>query len=155
MILWRLCGAQHARAFDGGYGLLHDGRWNTTGHAVTYCSTSPSLCVLEKLVHVEDPGLLPALVVIRYAVPDGVGVETISLAGLPESWRVREILTQQRGDEWHRSLRAPLLRVPSAIVPLAGSPDANVLINHRHPAAAEITIAAAAPFALDMRLYHG
>jgi RES domain-containing protein len=36
-----------ARSFDGGYGLLYDGRWNTAGHAVTYCATSPSLCLLE------------------------------------------------------------------------------------------------------------
>ena len=56
MQLWRLSGAAHARAFDGGYGLLYPGRWNSAGRAVTYCATSPSLCVLEKLVHVEDPG---------------------------------------------------------------------------------------------------
>src|SRR5258708_39409735 len=62
MLLWRLSGLQHAEAFDGGYGLLYDGRWNTVGHAVTYCATSPSLCVLEKLVHVQDPALLPELV---------------------------------------------------------------------------------------------
>ena len=54
MLLWRLSGVQHAEAFDGGYGLLFEGRWNTIGHAVAYCATSPSLCVLEKLVHVED-----------------------------------------------------------------------------------------------------
>ncbi|HSU06220.1 MAG TPA: RES family NAD+ phosphorylase, partial [Acetobacteraceae bacterium] len=46
MLLWRLSGRQHANAFDGGYGLLFNGRWNTVGHAVTYCATSPSLCVL-------------------------------------------------------------------------------------------------------------
>jgi RES domain-containing protein len=54
MLLWRLSGLRHASSFDGGYGLLFDGRWNTVGHAVTYCAISPSLCVLEKLVHVED-----------------------------------------------------------------------------------------------------
>jgi RES domain-containing protein len=85
MILWRLSGEQHARSLDGGYGLAHDGRWNTAGHAVTYCATSPSLCVLEKLVHVEDPDLLPALVMVRYDVPDGMGMETLSVAELPES----------------------------------------------------------------------
>lgn len=57
MILWRLSGVEHARAFDGSYGLLFDGRWNTMGRPVTYAATSPSLCVLEKLVHIEDPAL--------------------------------------------------------------------------------------------------
>jgi RES domain-containing protein len=41
MILWRLAGQQHAGAFDRDYGFLYDGRWNTVGHAVTYCATSP------------------------------------------------------------------------------------------------------------------
>ena len=153
MILWRLSGIQHAKSFDGGYGLLYDGRWNTAGHAVTYCATSPSLCVLEKLVHVEDPGLLPALVMVRYDVPDSLAMETIAVGDLPESWRRQESLTQQRGDQWHAALAAPLLRVPSAIVPLDGSPDMNVLINHRHPAAAEIRMVAAEAFVLDGRLF--
>jgi RES domain-containing protein len=153
MILWRLSGAQQALAFDGGFGLLYDGRWNTAGHAVTYCATSPSLCVLEKLVHVQDPELLPELVMVRYEAPDGLDVETIPIAELPDSWRLQESRTQQRGDRWHAALATPLLRVPSAIVPLEGSPDMNVLINHRHPAVAEITFAKAEPFVLDARLF--
>lgn len=153
MIVWRLSGEQHALSFDGGYGLLHDGRWNTAGHAITYSATAPSLCVLEKLVHIEDPGLLPALVMVRYDVPDRLNVETISIAELPELWRLQESLTQRRGDRWHTTLGIPLLRVPSAIVPLDGSPDVNVLINHRHPAAAQITIAAVETFVLDTRLF--
>jgi len=153
MVLWRLSGERHARAFDGGYGLLHDGRWNTAGHAVTYCATSPALCVLEKLVHVEDPDLLPALVMVRYDVPDSLSAETVSLAELPASWQLQESWTQQRGDRWHTAMIAPLLSVPSAIVPLEGSPDRNVLINHRHPAAVGITVLAADAFVLDTRLF--
>ena len=153
MILWRLSGKRHAQSFDGGYGLLYDGRWNTAGHAVTYCATSPSLCVLEKLVHVQDPELLPELVMVRYEVPNGVGVETISIAELPKSWWLQESWTRQHGDQWHAALATPLLRVPSAIVPLDGSPDMNVLVNHRHAAAAEITIVAAESFVLDARLF--
>lgn len=153
MILWRLSGEQHAGTFDGGYGLLHDGRWNTIGHAVTYCATSPSLCVLEKLVHVQDPDLLPTLVMVRYDVPDRLAAETVSLAELPHDWRLQESWTQHRGDTWHVALQSPLLRVPSAIVPLEDSPDLNVLINHRHPEAARIILAASEPFVLDTRLF--
>ncbi len=153
MLLWRLCGVRHAQAFDGGYGLLFDGRWNTAGHAVTYCSTSPSLCLLEKLVHIENPALLPPLVMARYDVPDGLTLESIGVAELSEMWRAEESWTQERGDRWHEALQAPLLSVPSAIVPFDGSPDVNVLINHRHPAAAQIRLVAAEPFALDLRLF--
>jgi RES domain-containing protein len=132
MRLWRLSGRQHADAFDGGYGLLFDGRWNTMGHAVTYCATSPSLCVLEKLVHIEAPSLLPDLVMLTYDVPDQLTREIVALGDLPIDWRQDETLTQRRGDEWHRPRATPLLQVPSAVVPLVGSPDQNVLINHTH-----------------------
>ncbi|MFO1187709.1 MAG: RES family NAD+ phosphorylase [Alphaproteobacteria bacterium] len=152
MRLWRLCSARHAQSFDGGYGLLYDGRWNSVGHAVTYCSTSPSLCVLEKLVHVEDPLLLPKLVMVTYGVPDDLATRSISLDDLSADWRGREGFTQELGNVWHRSLSTPILRVPSAIVPLKGSPDVNVLINHKHPGVAEIKLISAELFVFDPRL---
>ena len=151
MLLWRLSIRRYANIFDGGYGLLFDGRWNTVGHAVTYCATSPSLCVLEKLVHIEDPALLPELVMVRYDVPDSLSAGSVGLGDLPPDWRRQEGLTQQLGDAWHRSRSTPLLQVPSAIVPLEGSPDRNVLINHTHPDCAAIKIASSALFALDAR----
>ncbi len=153
MVLWRLSGRRHAAAFDGGYGLLFDGRWNTVGHAVTYCATSPSLCVLEKLVHIEDPMLLPELVMVSYQAPDALGMETIALKDLATDWRRREGWTQQTGDRWYASHTTALLLVPSAIVPLAGSPDVNVVINHMHPASAAITVRALEPFVFDPRLF--
>lgn len=152
MLLWRLSGVQYAKAFDGGYGLFFDGRWNTVGHPVTYCCTSPALCVLEKLVHIEDPTLLPAMMLVRYDVPDDLDFENLGLDDLPADWRQQEGWTQQRGDQWHGSLSTPLLRVPSAIVPVDQSPDVNVLINHNHSAAGRISLASVEPFILDPRL---
>jgi RES domain-containing protein len=150
--LWRLSGKQHAGDFDGGYGLLFDGRWNSVGHAVTYCSTSPSLCVLEKLVHIEDPALLPDFVMLTYLAPDPLPIEAIELGDLPADWRRMEEWTRRRGDSWHRSRATPLLRAPSVIVPLADSPDCNVIVNHHHPGASEIKILRKTAFALDARL---
>ena len=152
MRLWRLSGVRHADAFDGGYGLLFDGRWNSVCHAVTYCATSPALCVLEKLVHIEDPALLPRLVMIAYVAPDDLAVESLAIADLPPDWRRLEAWSQRRGDEWHDARAAPLLRVPSAIVPVPGSPDLNVEINHQHPAARDIQVVDRMPFELDLRL---
>jgi RES domain-containing protein len=154
MRLWRLSGKRHARLFDGGYGTHFNGRWNTIGHPVTYCATSPSLCVLEKLVHIEDPILMPELVMVGYELPDSHGTKTVTLDELPINWRHDETLTQEKGDGWLEAVSTPLLKVPSAIVPIAGSPDTNVLINHNHPDAAMIRISIAEPFVLDARLYN-
>jgi RES domain-containing protein len=153
MRLWRLSGLAHAEAMDGGYGLFFDGRWNTAGRPVTYAATSPSLCVLEKLVHVEDPTLLPKLAMVAYDVDAEIAVERLSLADLPGGWRQREAHTQQLGNEWLDGPSTALLFVPSAIVPIADGPDWNVLINPRHSDAAAIEIARIEPFDFDVRLF--
>ncbi|RWD52360.1 MAG: RES domain-containing protein [Mesorhizobium sp.] len=152
MRLWRLSSLQYANAMDGGYGLLFDGRWNTVGHPVTYATTSPSLCILEKLVHVEDPALLPALAMVAYDVADEIPASHRTIDDLPADRRRQEAMTQHLGDEWLTANDTALLFVPSAIVPIADSPDRNVLINPRHSAAAAVQIARVERFELDIRL---
>ncbi|WP_245292780.1 hypothetical protein [Pararhizobium arenae] len=44
------------------------------------------------------------------------------------------------------------MRVPSAIVPIAGSPDVNILVNHAHPDAHRLRIVDEQPFVFDVRL---
>jgi RES domain-containing protein len=153
MRLWRLSGLRHAEAMDGCYGLYFDGRWNTAGRPVTYSATSPSLCLLEKLVHVEDPHLLPTLAMVSYEVGDDIQAMRREIADLPGDWREREGLTQQLGNEWLDKFDTALLFVPSVIVPIADGPDWNVLMNPRHPDASTIKIARIEPFELDVRLF--
>jgi hypothetical protein len=61
----------------------------------------------------------------------------------------------QLGNEWLNSVAAALFFVPSAIVPISGGPDHNVLINPHHPAAARIKIVRVDPFELGVRLFKG
>ena len=153
MQLWRLSGAAFADRFDGGYGLQHAGRWNEPGRPVTYCATGPALCVLEKLVHVEDAGLLPDdTMLIRYHAPDDLRVEESRLAELPDAWRADQRLTRRVGSAWLDRASSCLLRVPSVIVPVPESDDRNIVVNHRHQDAARITIARIERFAYDPRL---
>ena len=153
MRLWRLSSERRSRSFDGGYGVAYDGRWSTRGRPVTYCSTVPSLTALEKRAHVSDPGLLPPQVMVAYEVPDDVPIRTLSIADLPEDWAKRETHTQKLGDDWLDTGAEAVLLVPSVIVSIAGAPDRNALINHRHAAVARITIAQIVPFTLDPRLF--
>ena len=154
MELWRLSGADCAERLDGGYGLANDGRWNTRGHPVTYCSTGPALCVLEKLVHIEDASLLPDdMMFVRYAVPNDLQVEEVRLGDLPDRWRRRDDVTMRLGDGWLDGVSACLLRVPSVILPIPDTGDRNLLINHRHEDARRITISRIETFRYDSRLF--
>lgn len=133
--------------------MLHSGRWNTAGRPVTYCSTVPSLAALEKRVHVTDPDLLPPQSMVEYEAPDDLPQRTVDLNALPTDWIHREIDTQKLGDQWLDAMTDTLLMVPSVIMLLPNAPDSNVLINHRHPAAASIRIVRVVSFELDPRLF--
>jgi RES domain-containing protein len=153
MRLWRLSSSRRARDFDGAYGLHNNGRWNTKGRPVTYCATVPSLSALEKRAHVSDPAVLPDQTMVEYDAADDVPVREIEIGDLPANWALREAQSQKLGDEWLDRVGEAILIVPSVIMPIASAPDRNVLINHRHPAAARIRIVAAIAFAFDPRLF--
>lgn len=144
---------RRARDFDGGYGVSNDGRWNSRGRPVTYCSTVASLTALEKRVHVGDPALLPPQVLVAYELPDSIPRRAIEIDDLPADWVARETYTRALGDEWLDSGAEVLLFVPSVIVPIASVPDRNVLINHRAAGVASIVVVHAVPFTLDSRLF--
>ena len=155
MRMWRLSGADYAERFDGGFGLHHDGRWNSRGRPITYCAAGPALCVLEKLVHVEDARLLPDdTVLVRYDIPDDLRVEAADIDDLPEDWRTDEPLTRALGDFWLDGVSACLLCVPSVIVPV---PDAERQEHHRQPIgtgdASRIAISSIERFEYDARLF--
>ena len=59
MIVYRLCKAVYS-ALDGEGARLWGGRWNSAGRPMVYAAASPSLAVLEVLVHLDLPAeLLP------------------------------------------------------------------------------------------------
>lgn len=153
MNLWRLSVSRHAADLNGGYGLVNDGRWNVKGLACIYAATGAALPVLEKRVHVADPSLLPPLMMVTYQMPDTISRHTVPLSSLPTDWIARQDITQEIGDKFLRDNTAALLFMPSAIVPLDGIPDSNVLINPAHPDSKAITIARNALFSLDTRLF--
>lgn len=110
MRLWRLSGSKYARSFDGGYGLRYDGRWNTRGRPVTYCATGPALCLLERLVHIDE--MPDDTMLVCYEVPDQLAVDDVSLDELPRRWRRDQSRTRAIGDGWLQRSSTCLLGYP-------------------------------------------
>ena len=71
-------------AHDGTGAALHGGRWNPPGAEAIYVSQSPSLAVLEILVHYAD---LPMdFVLTAISIPDDVTVMDVPPSELVSGW---------------------------------------------------------------------
>lgn len=130
MRLWRVSNKKHAPGLDGEGARRYGGRWNNRGIALVYSAPTISLATLEIFVHL-DPRLPPTnYVLIAIDVPDKASIETLDLAKLPKNWARYPAPPKLAtiGDDWAKSRRSLLLKVPSAIVP----EEHNILLNPLH-----------------------
>jgi RES domain-containing protein len=139
MVVWRLCRRPHADLTGEG-ARLFGGRWNSPGKPVVYLAEHPALAALEVRVHLDLPfELLPAdFVFMRVGVPDG----PISAFAAPADCTTI-------GDAWLAEEQSSTLRVPSVLIPHAW----NVLLNPRHPDAAQAEMREVEAFSFDPRLW--
>ena len=120
---------------------LRGGRWNAKGRPMVYTATTPELCFLEYMVHLDGTPLtdLPPLILCEIAVPDH-SISFISVEELPLGWDdpyatpVGLPLFADQQFERHQCLG---LALPSAVVPL--SPSRNVLLDPLHAQLASAT----------------
>ena len=150
MRAWRLVKTRLAEtAFDGRGAQRHGGRWNSPLLRVVYASEHLSLAALEVLVHTQDSAALRGYSAIAIEFDPRLAID-VSPDSLPDSWREWPAppALQAIGDDWIRSRRSAILRVPSVIVPV----ECNLLLNPEHPDFSRIHIKTPAPFELDARL---
>ena len=146
---WRICAPRYAEtAFSGEGARIYGGRWNSKGRAVVYASESISLAVLEQLVHVEDPSVLDAFVVVSATLEES-SIEILS-SSLPDDWRAYPAPPplKEIGDAWLSEGRSLALKVPSVTV----RGQHNYLINPLHPDFAGIEVSEPEPLDLDPRI---
>jgi RES domain-containing protein len=147
---WRLLKRRFVEhAFDGEGARLYGGRWNSPGVPVIYCSATASLALLEVFANVQSAELAQAYVLISCSF-DASLVESIDSRDLPRDWRRSPGSTdlQAIGDEWIRSARSVVLKVPSAII----EHESNYLINPGHRDFRRVKRHTPERFTFDLRL---
>ena len=140
MFAWRITRARYADLAGRGASIA-PGRWNSAGSPVVYTAEAPALAVLEVRVHLDlAPQFLPADYELLKIDIGGARIQ--ELAELPADPRAA-------GNRWLKDLHAPILKVPSFIIP----ENSNLLINPLHPEAAQISIVQKRSFTFDERLW--
>ena len=148
MRVWRLVKTKRAAsAFDGEGARVAGGRWNSVGTRAVYTSESPSLAILEILVHLESEAALQPYSLISAEVPTRL---IAKFSTLPPDWNAEPApaSTKRIGDWWARNSISVALVVPSVISPT----ESNLLLNPLHPDFAQVQIEPPSGFSLDPRL---
>jgi RES domain-containing protein len=114
-------------AFSGEGARLYGGRWNSQGVSVIYTSSTIALAVLEWRAHLTQWPAPPVMIIeIQFS-------QTLVLtpAKLPHNWKKFPAPKANAavGDNWAKSRKSAILKLPSAIVP----EEFNYLLNPLHP----------------------
>lgn len=144
---YRLLARRHS-SNSGRGAALAGGRWNPKGIQAIYAAATPSLAVLEVLVHFA---VLPRdYVLAEIEIPTEVAVETLRTKDLPRGWQscAPNPATQEFGRRWAFELRTAVLSVPSSIVRI----ERNYVINPLHRDFSKIRFLPSRPFRFDPRL---
>ena len=139
---------------DGIGAQLRGGRWNAKGRPIVYTATTPELCLLEYMVHLEGTPLaeLPPLILCEITVPDN-SITFLATDQLPAGWDDPYVTPAGLPDfalrqfEHHRTL---CLAIASAVVPQ--SPSRNVLIDPLHPQRSACRVESIRTYPIDPRL---
>src|SRR3954464_13539305 len=99
---WRIVKEKHAAsAFSGEGARIFEGRWNSVGVRMVYCSEHLSLAALEILVHKQPVMVRDKFRAFRVTWDEAL-MTTIELKKLPKGWNVQPPgpASKNIGDEW-------------------------------------------------------
>ena len=125
-------------------------RWNSFNTKLVYTAESRALATLEVSVHLDLSEDLPTdRFYIEIEIPDDLTILEVKLEDLPLDWNNKPptITTQTIGDDFVNFNQAPILKVPSSIVPL----EYNYLINPNHIDSNRISINNVTEMSFDLR----
>jgi RES domain-containing protein len=117
---------------------------------VVYTSASLALAALEVFVNLERAEPPGDLVSISADIPESLAVSRIATSELPGNWRSYPApdALADLGARWANELKAPVLAVPSAVIPQ----ELNYLLNPRHADFKRIRVGKPEAFRFDPRL---
>ena len=147
---WRIVKAKRAKtAFSGEGARVYEGRWNSAGAAMVYCSEHLSLAALEILVHIQPIPIRDRFCAFRVSWDKAI-MDAIDPKKLPQGWDQQPpgLASKGVGDAWIKSDRSGVLAVPSVLVPQ----ERTFLLNPNHRDFLKIKIRNIGNFVLDRRL---
>ncbi len=148
MIVYRISPCMYNRDLSGMGAAMYGGRWNSKGTYIVYASMTPSLAMLETVVHLS---VIPTdeYCIAQINIPDD-SIDELNISELPSGWNLYLAPDTLKliGDRFVSEHKYLALRIPSAIVNL----ESNILINPRHPDFKKVRLISSENILIDKRL---
>ena len=149
MIIYHTATGLYKNDLTGTGAKLFGGRWNSTGLPVLYATENISLAILEILVRADMQTIPLSYHLIKIDIPASVPSQYITTDKLKITWKDDLDYTQWMGDEFIKSNKSLLLKVPSAIV----EEENNYIVNPEHSDFKKVKIVAVKKLMFDKRLF--
>ena len=148
MNVYRISKCKYISSLTGEGAATYGGRWNSKGMHIVYTAATPSLALLESVVHISN---IPVdeYCMVTIAIPENK-IKEIKIKDLPENWFVNPPADQLKsiGDHFIKDNIFLALKLPSAIM----MEDFNLLLNPNHPDFNKVTLVATRTIPIDIRL---
>jgi RES domain-containing protein len=125
------------------------GRWHSKGTYILYTAATPSLALLESVVHLSRIPVMEYCM-ICLEIPDD-NIKKVNTAILPYNWYFNPSPgdTAIIGDHFIKQNKYLGIEVPSAIIP----EETNVLLNPNHADFSEVKVAYKRRIPIDQRFF--
>jgi len=148
MTVYRISKCKFIGNLTGTGAATYGGRWNSKGTQVVYTAATPSLALLESVVHISN---IPVddYCMASIGIPEDK-IEEIKLADLPGNWFVNPASDNLKtiGDKFVNDNIFLALKLPSAIM----MEDFNFLLNPNHRDFIKVKMISIRTIPIDERL---
>jgi RES domain-containing protein len=128
MKVYRISKCEFISDLQGTGAARYPGRWHNKGTYILYTSATPSLALLESVVHISNIAVT-SYCMICLEIPEDK-IQTITTRELPPNWFVNPApdVLKNTGDAFIKENKFLALKLPSAIMP----EENNYLLNPGH-----------------------
>jgi len=149
MIVYRISDCRYIKDLSGTGAALYGARWNSRKMYMLYTAQSPSLALLEAVVHL---GKLPekGYCMATIEIPDSIA-PVVAPDKLPENWYANPSpdILKTIGDDFIRAGKYLAMPVPSVVM----MEECNYLINPFHVLFDKVKILSEKPVRIDNRIF--
>jgi RES domain-containing protein len=128
MNVYRISKCEYISDLQGTGAARYPGRWHSKGTHILYTAATPSLALLESVVHISNI-VIASYCMTCLSVPEDK-IKTITVNELPDNWHENPPpdMLKHVGDSFIKENTFLALRIPSAIMP----EENNILLNPGH-----------------------